>query len=95
MIASHQLVFLLDGRAGLHARLIQVDLLLNVFLLLRAFLDYLVVLVNLGAQLQDLSRFGQRFCRLVDCRALLLLIFLGDLLSAVAAMSFFALITSG
>ena len=63
VIAGYQLVFLLHGRAGLHPALIQTDLLLNIRLLLRPFLNHLIVLVDLRAQLLDLGWLG----RLSDC----------------------------
>jgi len=40
--------------------LIQFDLLLNIILLLRPFLNDLIVLVDLRAQLLDLGRLGRR-----------------------------------
>ena len=47
MVTGQKFVFLFDSGAGLHSHLIQVDLLLNVFLLLHTLLDHLIELVNL------------------------------------------------
>ena len=96
MIAGQQLVFLLDAGTGRHARLVEVAIcFLNVFLLRRSFLDHLVVLVNLRAQLQDLRRLTRGMRGFIRRRRG----FLRDRHSAIfclsTAISFFALITSG